>query len=65
MGHKQYCAVSGILFLLVALAHLIRIVYSLPVLIDTFSVPVFVSWVGFVVPAGLSLWAFRIVRGRA
>lgn len=65
MDHKQYCAVSGVLFLLVALAHLVRIVYSLPVLIDEFAVPVSVSWVGFIVPAGLSLWAFRIVRGRA
>ena len=65
MGHNGYCVVSGVLFSLVALAHLLRIVYGMSVQVDEFLVPMFVSWVGFIVPAGLGFWAFRISRGRS
>lgn len=58
--YKRYCAVSGALFALVAVAHLLRIVYGMSVQIDGHVVPMFVSWVGCVVPAGLAVWAFRI-----
>ncbi len=62
MGHKNYCVVSGVLFSLVALAHLLRIVYGMSVQVDDYVVPMSVSWVGFVVPAGLAFWAVRINR---
>lgn len=62
MGLKDYCVVSGILFLLVALAHLLRIVFGVPIQVDEFDVPMLVSWVGLIVPAGLAFWAFRLGR---
>jgi len=34
----------------------------MPVQVDAYAVPMFVSWVGFVVPAGLAVWALRIYR---
>lgn len=64
MGHKEYCVVSGVLLALVALAHLLRIVNGMSIQVDEFVVPMFVSWVAFIVPAGLAIWAFRISRGR-
>lgn len=63
MAHKNYCVVSGVLFSLVALAHLLRVVYGMSVQVDEFVVPMFVSWVGFAIPAALSFWAFRLSRG--
>lgn len=60
MGHKQYCIVSGTLFALVALAHLLRIVYGMSVQVDDYVVPMLVSWVGLIVPGALAFWAFRI-----
>jgi hypothetical protein len=63
MGSKIYCVVSGLLFSLVALAHLLRIVYGLPVQIDDTAVPMVVSWVGLIIPAGLAIWAFRLAQG--
>ncbi len=60
MGYRQYCLVSGVLFALVALAHLLRIVNDIPVLVDDYDVPMLLSWIGFAVPAGLALWAFRL-----
>ena len=62
MGHKQYCVVSGVFFSLVALAHLLRIVYGMSVQVDDYVVPMMFSWVGFLVPAGLAFWAFRVSR---
>lgn len=62
MAYRQYCVLSGILFSLVALAHLLRILYSLPVLVDAYNVPMVFSWFGFVVPAALAVWAFRVAR---
>ncbi|MBT8088239.1 MAG: hypothetical protein KJO46_09390 [Gammaproteobacteria bacterium] len=60
MNYRNYCFISGVLFALVALAHLLRIVYSLPVQVDEYAVPMLVSWVGFIVPAALAIWAFRL-----
>lgn len=62
MGHKGYCIFSGVLFALVALAHLFRVVYNVSVQVDGFELPMFVSWIGFVIPAGLAFWAFRLSR---
>ena len=63
MGHKNYCVVSGVLFLLVALAHLLRIVYGMSIQIDDFAVPMLASSIGLMVSAGLAFWAFRLTRG--
>jgi hypothetical protein len=62
MKYKNYCVVSGVLFSLVALAHLLRVVYGMSVTVDEFSIPMFLSWFGFVIPACLAFWAFRIIR---
>lgn len=62
MASRQYCVVSGLLFAFVALAHLLRILYDMPVVVDAYDVPMPVSWIGFAVPAALAYWAFRISR---
>jgi len=60
MGHRNYCVVSGVLFALVALAHLLRIANGMSISVDDYAVPMLVSWAGMVVPAVLAIWAFRI-----
>jgi uncharacterized membrane protein len=60
MNSKNYCLVSGILFAIVAIAHLMRIINGSNVLVDDYAVPMFVSWVGMIVPGVLALWAFRV-----
>jgi hypothetical protein len=62
MANKPYCLVSGVFFLLVALAHLLRAVFGIPVLVDDYVVPMSFSWVGFIVPGALAMWAFRSAR---
>ncbi len=58
--YKRYCVISGILFTLVAVAHLLRIVYGLPISIGDFNAPMWMSWVGLIIPGALAVWAFRI-----
>ena len=62
MACQSYCAVSGVLFLLVAVMHLLRVVYNMPVIIDAYAVPMAVSWLGCAIPAALAFWAFRAAR---
>lgn len=62
MSYKTYCLVSGALLAAVGLAHLLRVVYGMSVMVDEYSVPMFLSWVGFVVTGCLAIWAFRIIR---
>jgi len=59
MSKKQYCVVSGTLFSLVAIAHLLRVVFGISVQIDEYVVPMFVSWIGFSVTGTLAYWAIR------
>jgi len=57
---KKYRLISGVVFSLVAAAHLLRIIFGASVLVDTYEVPMFVSWIAFFVPAILAFWAFRL-----
>jgi hypothetical protein len=60
MGKKGYLVISGIIFLVVAIFHLIRVLFHIPVLINTWEAPFWISWVGFFVTAILCIWAFRL-----
>ena len=60
MARHDYLLISGTLFALVSIAHLLRIVLQLPVLIEDYAVPMYLSWIGFVVPGLLAVWAFRL-----
>lgn len=56
---KNYIIVSGVIFGLVTLAHALRALMQVPVLIGSFEVPVFTSWLVAAVTGGLCAWAFR------
>ena len=62
MSNQQYFLISGLLFTLVAIAHLLRLVFGMSVQVDGAAVPMAVSWVGFAVPGALAYWAFRLNR---
>ena len=55
----RYEHVSGAFFALVSLAQLIRAVRAVPVQVGSYTVPVFASFIAFVVTGGLAIWAFR------
>lgn len=61
MSNRQYLLVSAILFALVALAHLIRLISAFTVTVADYVVPMYVSWVGLIVPALLAISALRLL----
>ncbi len=65
MKTQPYLLISGSLFALVGVAHLLRIVNGWPVTAGPWPIPMWVSWIGTLIPAGLSTWAFALIRRHA
>jgi hypothetical protein len=57
-----YRLVSGIVFGVVAIIQLVRAINEWPVQIGPFAVPVWFSWIAFVVAGARAAWAFRSQR---
>ena len=60
MNIRVYLAVSGAVFGLVAVLHLLRVVNGWSVAVGPWSAPMTVSWLGTIFPAILCVWAFRL-----
>ena len=58
MPDKSYLMISGIIFAVVALLHLVRAIVNIRVQIGSVVVPKRISWGGFFAAALLSVWAF-------
>lgn len=59
---KSYLTLSAAIFAVVALAHLTRAIAAWTIVIGPWTVPVALSWIGAIAAAGLSVWAFLLVR---
>ena len=62
MGQKTFSLVAGVLFLLISLGHLLRLVFGLSVVIQNTPIPMWASWIAFVVAGYLSYEGFRLSR---
>jgi hypothetical protein len=60
----RYLAISAAVFAVVALAHVVRAIAQWTISIGPWSVPVTLSWVAALATAGLSAWAFSLLRRR-
>ena len=60
MTEKTFVTVATVIFALVAVLHLLRLVIGWSIIIDTWTVPMWVSWVGLVVAGGLSYCGARL-----
>lgn len=56
---KNYIAISGSIFAIVAFAHLLRIIDGWEVIVNGQAVPMTISYMTFVVTGLLAVWAFR------
>ena len=61
---RAYLQISGTLFGLIAVGHLLRLFRHWPVDLAGYTVPLWASWVGLVLAGGLSVWAVRLMRAR-
>jgi hypothetical protein len=60
MDQKQFSLVAGAIFAVVAAVHLLRIYMGWPVVIDDWTAPMWVSWIGLIVAGGLSYFGLRL-----
>ena len=56
--------IAGTIFGFVAMIHLVRIITSVPVLIGTWSLPVWVNWMGLAAAVFLCTWLWKLSLGR-
>ena len=56
---KNYIAISGSIFAIVAFAHLIRIIDGWEVSVNGQAVTMTISYLAFVATGMLAVWAFR------
>ena len=60
MNPRAYLVISGTLFGLVAILHLLRVVNGWAFVFGPWSVPIWASWFGTLIPAVLCIWALRL-----
>jgi uncharacterized membrane protein len=61
---KPYLKVSGLIFLVVGILHLLRLVNHWEIAFNGGTVPMWVSIAGLPVAFGLAFWAWRLSRGK-
>jgi hypothetical protein len=64
MNLKTFTLLAGVIFAIVALAHLLRIFMAWPIVIDNWTVPMWLSWIALVIAGGLSYFGFSLVPRR-
>ena len=62
MDQKRYLTVAGAIFVAVALAHLVRAVMDWPIVIAGWIVPIWLSWLGFVIAGALGIFGLSLAR---
>ena len=62
MSEKTFAAIAAAIFGLVALLHLLRLIMGWSIVIEAWTVPMWFSWIGFVVAGALSYFGTRLAR---
>jgi len=62
MGNKPFIAAGSLLFAVVALLHLYRLFTHYQVILGTHVIPMWVSWIGLIVPGVLAVGMWQEAR---
>jgi hypothetical protein len=62
VDQRTFNVVASVIFALVALLHLLRIYMGWPIVIGSWTAPMWVSWIGLVVAGGLSYFGLSLAR---
>jgi len=60
MSRKSYCAATGIVFLVIAFLHLLRIIFGWSPVVEGWAVPMWLSWVALLVAGWLGYEGLRL-----
>ena len=64
MSNRLYLIISGSIFFLVGMFHLLRLVNHWPVIVGTSEIPYALSYCGFPISTAYSLWACWLLLSR-
>ena len=59
MTPRNFSLIAALIFAIIALVQLARAVFGWPVMVDAYAVPLWLSWVAFIVAAGLSYFGWQ------
>ncbi len=62
MTEKLYLIISGVIFALIGLFHLLRIMFQWPAIIGAWTMPFTISFMVIMVASVLTFWAFRLSK---
>ncbi len=60
MDSKSYFMISGLIFALVAVGHIIRVMYNLSFVIGTWNAPMWLSWAALFAASAMCVWAVSL-----
>jgi len=63
MNQRSFSLVAGIIFIIIALLHLLRIIYGWEAVIGGWVVPKWISWVALAVAGLLGFEGLRVSKG--
>ena len=58
---KLYHYISGSVFGIVAIGHLLRLINAWLVVLGPWTAPMVASWIGLAIAGCLSIWSFRLI----
>ena len=64
VNQRTFNVLASVIFAMVALLHLLRIYMGWPIVIGSWTAPMWVSWIGFVVAGGLSYFGLSLATRR-
>ena len=62
MSQKAFSLIAGVVFGLIALGHVLRIVFGISLVVQDFTVPMWASWIAVVITGYLAYEGFRLAR---
>lgn len=62
MGRKAYLIISGSIFGLISIMHMVRLINRWTFQLGDWTFPVWISWFGLFISGTLCLWAYRLAR---
>ena len=62
MSQRSYVLIAGVVFLVIALGHLLRVVYGVAFIVDDIPIPMWASLVALVVMGFLAYEGFQLAR---
>lgn len=62
MSQKTFSLAAGVIFSLIAMLHILRIVFGWEAILGAWAVPMWASWVAMVIAGYLAYEGFRLSR---